>query len=453
MIILDYIDKQFTLNDTKRKVLSNVFWAILSKCVNLLGVFIVGIIIARYLGPEQYGLMNYVISFVAIFQVLADFGIDNIQIREEAKHPERRNELIGTAFILKIIFAIVTILLLTIITYIFGTAPTTRCYILIYSLRVILNTFGVFRNHFTSIVWNEYIAKTEIFRTIIGTVVKMFMLYLNASLVWFIASLVLDSLLLSSGYLYSYNIKINKASQCKFNKHIANKLVKQSFPLFLSSVAIVIYCRIDQLMIGELLDNTKLGVYSVAIQFTNVLIFVPTIIAQTISPILVQAKVTDTTRYKALAYQFISITVWGCIIIAIIVSTLAYPLVNYTFGEAYICASPILSMMAFKVVGDALSQTSGQIMIVDGMQKYASIRNLIGCVVCVVLNLILIKKYGIVGTAITALITIFSSGFFANLVIRPYRYIFRLQVKSLFYGWKTVWYLYSTSKIITKNDN
>lgn len=439
MIILNYIINRFHLNDTKKKVFSNVFWAVLSKCVNLLGAFVVGVFIARYLGPEQYGLMNYVISFVAIFQVLADFGIDNIQIREEAKHLDRKNEIIGTAYALKLIFALVAILLIIVTTYVIGTDSTTRCYILIYSLSVVLNTIWVFRNHFTSIVWNEYIAKTEMLRTIIGAGVKVLLLCMNASLVWFIASLVFDSFLLSSGYLYSYNTKIDKVIKCRFDKQIANELVKQSFPLLLSGAAIVVYCRIDQLMIGELLDKSQLGVYSVAIQFTNVLIFVPTIIAQTVSPILVQVKETDEAKYKTLASQFISITVWVCIIIAIIISVLAYPLVHFTFGDTYIYASPILSVMAFKVVGDALSQTSGQIMIVEGIQKYASIRNLIGCVVCVVLNLILIEKYGILGTAVVALLTIFSSGFLANLLIRPYRHIFQLQTKSLFYGWRTLW--------------
>ena len=58
---------------SKQKVYANIYWAVLGKCVTLLSSLIVGIIVARYLGKEQYGLMNYVMSIVAIFQVFAHF--------------------------------------------------------------------------------------------------------------------------------------------------------------------------------------------------------------------------------------------------------------------------------------------------------------------------------------------------------------------------------------------
>lgn len=426
------------ISEKKNKALKNIAWAVCGKIISLLGILIVGIIVARYLGQEQYGIMNYVISYVAIFQVFADFGLDFIQIREESKHPHLRDKIIGTVFILKLIFAAITLVAIPVTLFLFETSSEIRCFIMIYAVSVILNTSWVSRNHFTSIVWNEYVVKTEISRTLIGIAIKVALVVIHMPLVWFILSLVIDSLLLATGYTFSYIKKIDSVRKWNFDKSFAIYALKQSFPLLLSGAAIVIYNRIDQVMIGNLLDKSQLGIYSVAIRFAELLVFVPTIISQTISPMLVEVRENDSMRYESLSQIFVNVTVSGCIILAIIISLLSYPIVYFTFGQMYIGAASVLAILAFKVVGDALSQTSGQLMIIEGIQQCASIRNIIGCVTCVILNLVFITHYGIHGAAYVAIITIFVSGTLADFIIPSYRKIFYKQLRALCLGWKDI---------------
>ena len=71
-----------SLDGNKQKILANVFWAMLGKIVNMVGQLFVGILVARYLGPEKYGIMNYVISYVTLFTIISGFGLTNIEIRE-----------------------------------------------------------------------------------------------------------------------------------------------------------------------------------------------------------------------------------------------------------------------------------------------------------------------------------------------------------------------------------
>ena len=430
--------KKPQISEKKKRALTNIAWAISGKIVSLTGVLVVGIIVARYLGKEQYGIMNYVISFVAIFQVFADFGLDFIQIREESKHPAHKDKIIGTTFTLKLFFAILTLLAILIITTLSEHDGRIRCYIMIYALSVILNTSWVSRNHFTSIVWNEYVVKTEISRTLIGMAIKIAFVLLNLPLIWFIVSLVIDSILLAVGYTASYIRKIDSIRKWNFDRDLAVFMLKQSFPLLLSGAAIVVYNRIDQMMIGKMIDQSHLGVYSVAVRFTELLVFVPTIIAQTISPILVEVRQKDAARYEELSRVFMNVTVSVCILLAILTSLLSYPIVRFTFGRMYIEAASVLSILAFKVVGDALSQTSGQLMIIEGIQKYASIRNIIGCVTCVGLNLIFISRYGIHGVAYVAIITILVSGTLADFIIPSYRKIFYKQIKAICVGWMDI---------------
>lgn len=427
--------RRLDLSENKKKALSNIAWAVSGKIVSLASVLVVGIIVARYLGKEQYGIMNYVVSFVAIFQVFADFGLDFIQIREESKLPAMRDQIIGTTFTLKVVFALLTLVAIGLTVWLFVSDSDIRGYILIYAVSVLLNTTWVSRNHFTSIVWNEYVVKTEISRTLIGVCIKVAFVLLHLPLVWFIYSLVIDSLLLAVGYMGSYARKIDSVRKWRFDRSLATYMLGQSFPLLLSGAAIVVYNRIDQMMIGSMIDQSHLGVYSVAVRFTELLVFVPTIIAQTISPMLVDIRQKDAMRYEKLSGMFMNVTVAVCILLALLTSLLSYPIVRYTFGPTYVGAASVLSILAFKVIGDALSQTSGQLMIIEGIQKYASVRNIIGCVTCVVLNLLLIRHYGIHGVAYVALVTIFVSGTLADFLIPPYRHIFYKQMRAVTVGW------------------
>lgn len=426
------------ISEKKKKALKNIAWAICGKVFSLISVLVVGIIVARYLGKEQYGIMNYVISIVAIFQVFADFGLDLIQVREESKNPHLRDKIIGTVFFLKLFFATLTLLAIFITVWFFIEDASVQRYIMIYALSIILNTTWVSRNHFTSIVWNEYVVKTEISRNLIGMLIKVGMVMLHLPLFWFICSLLFDSLLLATGYIVSYVKKIDTIRKWSFDKTLAIYMIKQAFPLLLSGAAIIVYNRIDQVMVADMIDNSHLGVYSVAIRFTELLVFVPTIIAQTISPMLVEKRKEDMARYEECSRIFVNVTVSLSIILAVATSLLSYPIVYITFGQTYIGAASVLSILAFKVIGDALSQTSGQLMIIEGIQKYAPVRNIIGCVTCIILNLILIKHYGIHGAAYTALITIFVSGTLANFLIPSYNGIFYKQLKAICVGWKDI---------------
>lgn len=436
MSLFDKIAARFNVSETKLKVFRNLYWAVVGKVVTLLGSLLVGIMVARYLGPEQYGLMNYVISYVALFQVLASFGLDNIEIREESKASDKRDVIIGTAFTLKCIFALVAMAVVVITALLFEADAFTKAMICMYSLSMLLNSFGVIRNHFTSLVWNEYVVKTEISRTIIGALIKVVLLLLHASLFWFIAATLFDVLLVASGYCVAYTKKIDKISLWRFDKEWAIYLIKQSFPLLLSGAAVIIYQRIDQVMIGNMIDKASVGQFSVASKFVEILIFIPTIMSQTITPILVRIREKSQEEYERKAQLFMNVTVWVCLLMAIFVSVFSFWLIRYTFGSDYLLAVPVLQIMAFKIVGMALSNTSGQMIVIEHIQKFAVIRNFVGCVSCVGLNLLLIPYYGIVGSGWVTIITTLLAGWLVHLFIPAYRSLLKMQNKALVYGWK-----------------
>ena len=428
-----------TERKTISRIISNVFWSLAGKLTGLVSALLVGIFVARYLGPTQYGVMNYAVSFVTLFLVIATFGFENIEIREEAKANDQKDTILGTVFVLRLLLSLVTIILISVVAYINEADTYTFGIIMVYAITVMLTPFEVIRNYFTSLVQNEYIVKVGIFRTVLSGVIKVVLLLVHASLVWFVISLVFDAFVLAQGYCYVYKKKIGSMRSWRFDKEWACYLLRQSFPLLLSGVAATIFLQIDQIMIGNMIDKTSVGYFSVASKFVEVLLYVPTILIQTVSPLLVKERKNNLESFREKAQIFMNITVWLCVVCAIFMVLCSRYIVLWTFGMKYLASIVILQILSFKIVGVALNIVSGQLLIIEEKQKYFVLRSLSGCIVCVVLNLLVITRFGVGGVAAVAIATQLAAGFLIHLFIPTYRYMFFMQIRSLLVGWRDLY--------------
>lgn len=425
-----------SLSNNKRKILSNVAWALFGKVINSLGVFFVGILVARYLGPKEYGLMNYVISFVTLFTIVAEFGFGSITVRELAKNSFQKNEIMGTTFWMRMIFSLIAFILVVLIGIIYHSDKETIIMIIAYSSFLLTTPFTVIRNYFTSIMQNKCIVQSEISRTCIGAIIKIILLFFEMPLIYFICAAAFDFFLVTGGYIISYKKIDEKIHNWKFEIKFAKFLCSESWPLALSSSAIVVYQKIDQVMIKNIIDDVSVGYFATAAGFLSLILFLPGILAQTITPLLVKQKKENEDQYLANRQRFVNVMVWGTIIISVVISLTSYWIIKLTYGEAYLAAVPILQVLAWKTVGAAFSEASGHLIIIDGIQKWAFFRNFFGCIACVLLNVVFIPVWGAVGSAFVAVIVTLITGFLSLAIIPPYQEIFKVEIKAIFLGWK-----------------
>jgi O-antigen/teichoic acid export membrane protein len=438
MRIINQLMDKLKLSPNRRKVVKNVYWAVVGKVVNILCGLLVGVLVARYLGPDQFGLMNYVISYVTLFSVFAAFGLDNIEIRELSKKNSIKETVLGTAFAVRLVFAVIAMLLILLTLMRFESDAATFTLVMVYSLSLIFSALNVIRNYFTSIVLNEYVVKTEIFRTLIGAGIKVFLLFNHCSLAWFIAASTFDFVLIGGGYLYAYRKKVGRISAWRFSAMTARILIRESFPLLLSGTAVIIYQKINEVMIRNMMDNASVGQFSVAAKITELAIFIPMVIAQTVTPLLVQARQEDVVRYQIKRQQFMDLMVWSGVVMALAMSVLAFPVIRLLYGEKYLSAIPVLQIMAWKTVFVALFSASGQMILIENLQRFVAVRNVIGCMVSVALNWLLIPLWGIVGSAVATVLTMAFSGYISHLFIKPYHYLIPIQTRALLLGWKRI---------------
>ena len=424
------------LSETKQKVVNNLLWAVGGKVINLAGPLVLGIFLGREFGAEKYGLMNYVFSYVYMFQILASFGLDSIEVREEAKGDIPYTTILGTAFWIKVVFGLICIALCLGTAVAMGEDSYTIGLIAIYACYIVFNSLVVIRNYFTSLVQNKYIVASEIFRTFVGVAIKVVLLLLKCDLVWFVVAFMFDWVLLGGGYVSAYRKKIGNLREWRFSMPVARYMLRQSLPLLITNAAVIIYQRIDQLMIGSMINKESVGYFSVAAKFVEVMIFVPATLASTISPVLVKLYKENKELYHVKSQHFMNISLWLSIIISAAVSLLSYWIIILTYGEQYIAAVAMLQVLSFKMASCALSNTAGTMLIVEGLQSWVFFRDILGCVVCVALNFWLLPHYGAIASAFVAIAANVAAGYLADLLIPAYRHLFRQQTKALLLGWR-----------------
>ena len=318
------------LSNSQKKIVSNVAWSLGGKAVNMASALFVGILVARYLGPESYGLMNYVISYVAIFSIIATFGMDNIEIRELSRQNDKKDAIMGTCFCLRMFFATIAYIVIAISLFYFQTDKFTSLMVLAYGLTLFTGTGNLLRNYFTSIVQNKYIVKSEMYRTFVGAGIKILLLWIKAPLEYFIYAQIFDTALVASGYYLSYKSTVGSIRKWHFDKTLVPFILKESFPLVLSGAAVIIYQRIDQVMIGDMINKTEVGYFATAGKFVDLIVFLPMVLVQTVTPMLVREKENKPETYEVKKKTFVSITTWTAIIMSVMVSSLSYWLITYS---------------------------------------------------------------------------------------------------------------------------
>jgi len=254
---------------------------------------LVGVWVARYLGPKDYGLLSYAQAFVGLFSALATLGLDSIVVRELVKNEDKRDKLLGTAFWLRFIGSFLMIGLIAIVIQFTSSDQYTNILVLIVSGATIFQAFNVIDFYFQAKVLGRYSALATIVSLFISSIVRVILILQKAPLIAFAWMIVFDSVILALGYLYFYlkSTAINRQHfRFKFNKSIAISLLKDSWPLILSSIAITIYMKVDQVMIQSMLGSEAVGQYSAAVRISEAWYFIPMVITSSLFPAIINAK-------------------------------------------------------------------------------------------------------------------------------------------------------------------
>lgn len=396
-----------------KKYFRNTSWLFFEKILRLLVGFLVGIWVIRYLGPNDYGLLSYVQSFVSLFAVVATIGLDQIVIRELIKNPENRDVLLGSAFGLKVVGVVFMFLFLGIGIFISDNDFYTNFLIFIIASASVFQTLNIIDFYFQSKVLSKFVVYANLISLAFSSFFKIVFILTEMPLLAFIFLIVFDSFVLALGLLYVYQRQGLSIFEWSFDLTKSKALIIDSFPIILGSIAVTIYMKIDQVMIKEMLGSKAVGQYAAAIRLSELWYFIPMSVVGSLFPAIIKAKQLNkqllSTRLKALY----SLMIWVAIAIAIPTTFLSEWLINLLFSGEFHESGSVLKIHIWSGIFVFLGVASGNWIISENLQKYSTINTFLGALLNVLLNIFLINSMGIVGAAWASLFSYFFSGYLA----------------------------------------
>jgi len=393
------------------KYFKNTSWLFAEKILRMVVGLFVGIWVARYLGPEQFGLFSYAQSFVGLFVAIAGLGLDGIIVRELVKDESKRDALLGTAFRLKLIGALLVLIALAIAVNLSQQDSLTTLLIFTIASATVFQSFNVIDFYFQAKVLSKYIVYANIISLLISSIVKIGLILNDAPLLYFAYSILFDSFILMCGFLYFYRYKKYLISLWFFDKKLARSLLKDSWPLILSGLVIAIYMKIDQIMIKEMLSVEAVGQYAAAVRISETWYFIPMVVASSLFPAIINAKKQSEALYYARLQRLYDLMAWMAIAIALPMTFLSDWVVNLLYGEQYNQTGSVLMIHIWAGVFVFLGVVFGKYLTNENLTRTTFYRTSLGAVVNIILNYILIAKYGIKGAAIATLLAQFVANY------------------------------------------
>ena len=412
-----------------RKYFDNTSWLMAERILRMTVALLVGVYVARYLGPVRFGLLSYANSFVGLFLALATLGVESIVIRELVKRPKSRNELLGTAFGLKIIGTIIMWFIILFSVPLTENDTQSNIFIAIISLAVIFQAFNVIDFNFQAEVKSKYVVQVQFVQLFFTSFAKVFLILIKAPLLWFVWIFCFDAFLLALGLVVMYLLKSGDFLQWRWKLEVARSLLRDSWPLILSGVLVSIYVNIDQVMIKHMIDEQAVGLYAIATRLSTAWYFIPIAITSSLFPAIINAKYNNSSVYHQRLQVLYDILVWLAILIAITIFYLSDSIIDLLVGEEYAPASFVLSIAIFAGVFTNIGLINNKYFEAENRQIDILYRSLLGVSVNIILNIILIKKYGIYGAALATIAAQFSTSLGYTYLKKDSRVLFYMVLK------------------------
>lgn len=388
-----------------KKYFANTGWMFLGQIFSLLVAFFISAWLARYFGPENYGIFSYAIAFAGMFSFIANLGVDRILARELVDKPEEREKLLGTGFILKIIGGITAFLLVVVISVLFIKDNFVRNLIILYSFVFIAEPLNIISVFFQSQVKAKINTQIRLIVLFIISALKITLILSGKGIIWLTVIFVLDTFLSGVLCVYFYKKSGFKITEWNFDKKILKIIITGSLYLMLASAANYIFIRVDQVMIGSLLTQKDVGFYAAAVKIMEVWYFIPVIICGSLFPAIMNAKKSGEEVYLKRLKMFMLLLCGIGFLIAVPTYLFSSFIIKIIFGIEYVDSISILQIYAWSGVGLFLGWGIYHYLLSENKLKSIFYFYLFSMILNVVLNYFLIINFGLNGAAWATLIS------------------------------------------------
>ncbi len=388
--------------------------------------------VARFLGPQQYGLLNFATAFVGLFGAVAALGLQTIVVRDIVRDATCKEETLGTAAVLQLGGGVLAYgLILATIFWLRPDDAVAKWLVAILGGMMLFKSSEVVMYWFESQVLSKYTVWVQNGSFLVFAAVKLALIFGNAPLVAFAWATFAEAALFAILLLVMLGLHGPGLRKLKASLARAKVLLADSWPLLLSGLAIATYMKIDQIMLGQMLGDDAVGIYSAATRISEVWYFIPMMIVSSVFPAILEAKKQSEDLYKMRLQRLYDLMVWLSLSVALPMTFLAGPIVVLLYGPSYAEAGTVLAIHVWASVFVFLGVASSQWFIAENRQILSFQRTLFGAVINVVLNYRFIPQFGVVGAAYATVLAQASVSLLYDFFQKETRPMFSMKIKSL----------------------
>lgn len=400
--------------DLGRKELNNAGWLICGKVTQMLLALLVSTWSARYLGPGEFGLVNYGNTFTSFFMSFCTLGINSVIIKEFVDEPEEVGRTLGTAVLLRVISSLLSaVLIVGIVSVVDYGEPVTIAVVALCSISLVFHALDTFNYWFQYQYRSKVTAIAGLVAYIATTAYRIVLLMQGKSVQWFAFALSVDYIVLGVVLVIAY--KRSGGPSLSFSWDYAKRLLKKSYHYILSGMMVSIYGQTDKLMLKQMIDEVSVGYYSVATTISGMWVFILAAIIDSAYPTILRLHKEDKTAFERKNRQLYAVVFYLSVAASLGFVVLGNMVIRILYGEAYLPASAPLKIITWYTAFSYLGVARNAWIVCEEKQKYLKYIYLGAAVLNVFMNLLLIPRWGAEGAAMASLLTqIFTS------IVLPY---------------------------------
>ena len=386
------------------RVIRNGQWIVGEQIVQLLISVVVSVLTARYLGPSNYGIINYCATYVAFFTSVCSLGLEGVLVRELVNHPEKEGTLVGTALLMRLVTGAMSVGAISLILLVVDGGDRLIMLVgLLQSVVLVARAFDVLDFWFQSKLRSKYVAIIKMISYFIVAGYKVFILATQKPVTWFAFTTSLDFCIIGGLLVWIYFR--NSGPRMRFSLDVAKKLLKESYHFIISGLLVMVYSYMDKIMIEKMLGEAAVGHYSLGTTMFNYWAQVSLAVINAARPSIMEQHKSNKALYIKRTKQLYALLIWSSILMAVFFTVCGRWIVPMLYGERYMPAVTALSITMWYGAFSVLGTARGIWIVCEGKNRYVKYFMLIGAAVNLVLNFACIPLWGINGAAIATLIT------------------------------------------------
>lgn len=410
----------------QRPVIHNAAWIIGCRVVQSLLQLAVGMLCARYLGPGNYGLLQYAAAILAFALPFMRLGLNETLVRELVDSSEKDGEIMGTALTLNVLSSLLCMgAVACFVSRLNRGEGETILVCVLCSLSLFFGALEMIRYWFQYRLLAKYSALVSLFAYVAVSAYRIFLLATGKSICWFALANSLDYALIALGLTAIF---LAGGYRFRFSLERAKAMLRRSHPYIAASLMVVLFQSTDRIMLTELVGTRENGLYSAAVTCVTMGQFVYVAIVDSFRPVILAGGREKLSGQMSRLYGVI---VYLSVAQGIVFALFADPIVKLLYGSAYLEAAPVLKILNWYFVFSCMGLVRNVWILAAEQQKYLWRINLSGAVLNIGLNLWLIPVWGARGAAAASLATQFLANFLLGWVIGPLRENNRLLLRGL----------------------